>query len=179
MKKNFINVYKLLFCIDQTEADHFKNRNMYYHQEHEKSSKHSTKSGSCCGSFYSKIYIPEKERTILERKCAEITHKIYIKSNLENLMNNLSQSFENIKKGGIKDNLNWNSEAEQYILTEVLREGVHNFFLSNFRKEIQKEEKNFSKQPLLLATPSIWKEKHPEIDLKFLLGDTINDFHKV
>ena len=41
------------------------------------------------------------------------------------LLEKLSNSFENIKSGGIKDNLAWNNDSEYLVLTEVLREGIH------------------------------------------------------
>jgi len=42
---------------------------------------------------------------------------------IQELLTNLSQRFGNIKKGGKKDKIAWNEEAERYILQEVLKEG--------------------------------------------------------
>ena len=40
------------------------------------------------------------------------------------LLKYCSDRFMNIKKGGEKDKLVWDTEAEVYILNEVLREGL-------------------------------------------------------
>ena len=40
------------------------------------------------------------------------------------MLNYLKARFQNIKKSGEKDKLDWNTEAEVYVLNEVMREGV-------------------------------------------------------
>ena len=50
--------------------------------------------------------------------------KFNLKENMPKLLKYCSDRFMNIKKGGEKDKLVWDAEAEIYILNEVLREGL-------------------------------------------------------
>lgn len=64
LRKYFLNVYKMIFALDQKQADNFKARNTYYYEQGKQSKKEEA--GHQCCSFFSKVYIPEKERSGLE-----------------------------------------------------------------------------------------------------------------
>ncbi len=51
-----------------------------------------------------------------------------IMEHLPQLMDFLQIKYNRIKKSGEKDKLQWNSEAQVYVLNEVLREGVQMYF---------------------------------------------------
>lgn len=44
------------------------------------------------------------------------------------LLKYLSEKFVKIRDSGKKDKLDWNAEAEVYVLNEVMREGVQIYF---------------------------------------------------
>jgi hypothetical protein len=52
---------------------------------------------------------------------------------LPDLLDFLSDRFNNIKQQGIKD---WNSEAEEFVLQEVLKAGVNHYYHSKLLKEL-------------------------------------------
>ncbi|KAM3142275.1 hypothetical protein pb186bvf_005684 [Paramecium bursaria] len=182
-RKYFLNAYKMIFMIDQKQADNFKDRNIYYYEQqhqnhnHKHDHNHDQKSG-CCGTFFAKIYIPYKEQTPLEKIVHESFSKFNVKENMPKLLKYCSDRFMNIKKGGEKDKLVWDTEAEVYILNEVLREGLQLYFQKEIKKQMQTEHVIDSKQQLLLATPQTWTSKHPKIPLEFLSGPFIESLMK-
>lgn len=115
LRKHFINIYRYIFAIDPKEADHFKERNTYYYnKKHDKSEKkcdhkhdHSsslnsdnkTTNGSCCTSFFAKIYIPDKDLSHLERSARETLAKHKLPSLLPELLDYIGKKFFKLKEG--------------------------------------------------------------------------------
>ncbi|CAK78632.1 unnamed protein product (macronuclear) [Paramecium tetraurelia] len=176
-RKYFLNAYKLIFSLDQKQADRFKEKNTYYYTQQHKDCHHEHKDDdrNCCGSFFAKVYIPEKERSALEQIVFEQLSKNNIRAKLPQILDYLQQRFNSIKKSGKKDNLQWDVETEVYILNEVLREGLQFYFLKEIRLEMQKEQYIDSKQQMLVATPQTWINKYPKIELNFLSADFMYD----
>ena len=91
------------------------------------------------------------------------------------MLEKLAETFFRIKNQGIKDKLPWDKENEQYVLHEVLREGVQKEFLIEIKKRMLQEQKIDSKQPGLFATPSVWERQHKDIPLDLLKSNTIEN----
>lgn len=51
------------------------------------------------------MYIPESERTPIEKSAYEITNKVYLTTELPQILDTLGKNFKNIKDNGIKDKL--------------------------------------------------------------------------
>jgi len=71
--------------------------------------------------------------------------------------------------------MTWDAQTEQFVIKEVLREGCVVEMIKIVKEKIQEEQSCDSRQPLLLATPNVWKEKYPKLKLDFLEGDVIRD----
>lgn len=194
LKKKFINLYRILYEVDPREADKFQSLNHYYfdqshcktgkctethddhhshqhshHEKHHSEHKHDHNHDEVMTQFF----IPEKELTFTQKLLYDM-HKDYkLQQILPDILDDFAKKFENIKQGGIKDNLAWDDQAEEFVLTKVLAEGLTKALASCLRKEIQRDQHVESKQPLLLATPQSWYEKFPKIKLDFLTPDLI------
>ena len=172
LKDNFVNYYRIIFELDQKAGDHFKSRNIhFYHQKHEHS--HDSSNGNCCSKYYSEICIPQKELTKLELLVQERLSNIKLVYDLPEILDSLANSYFNIQKNGKADSLNWNEEAEKFVLNEVLKEGILRQMVKILKKEMISEQNVDAKQPLLLATPNSWKEKFPKIELNFLSSNSL------
>jgi len=186
LKKNFINLYRILYELDPREADKFQSLNHHYfdksqcksdhcNDEHNHSDKHSHdhqsshKHGQCDHEEVMKqFYIPEKELTFTMKLLYDLYKDYKFQEVLPEILDDFSKRFENVKQGGIRDNLGWDEQAEQFVLSKVLSEGLTKAIANYIRKEIQKDQRVESKQPMLLATPQSWYEKFPKIKLEFL-----------
>jgi len=62
------------------------------------------------------MYIPESERTPIEKSAYEITNKVYLTTELPSILDTLGKNFKNIKDNGIKDKLQWDAEAEDFVM---------------------------------------------------------------
>lgn len=173
LKRNFVNIYRIIYQINQPESDSFKARNTYYHSKRHPTPSSEGDASSCCGSFFSKIYIPQSELSPLERCIADLlsTSEFLIFSKA--LLEKLAETFFRIKNQGLKDKLPWDHDNEQYVLHEVLKEGVQNEIMKEVKCRMLREQKVDSKQPGLVATPSIWEKLHPKIQLDFLHSSRI------
>lgn len=107
----------------------------HQHKNHDHDHDHNNQTG-CCGSFFAKIYIPEKEMNGLETVVAEVLRDI--KDWIPELLDYLQVKFNRIKSSGEKDNLIWNAETEVYVMNEVMREGVLLFMKEKVRKLMQR-----------------------------------------
>ena len=59
--------------------------------------------------------------------------------------------FYNIKEKGKSD---WNQEAEDFVLTEVLKEGVNMYFQMKLIKALKAKSDSYSTDQMLIANPS-------------------------
>ncbi len=188
LKANFINLYRILYELDPKEADQFQALNHHYydkfhckqhgndHHDHEHSHSTQHKSSGHCHDHekvMKEFYIPEKELSFAQKALYEFNKEYKLIEILPSILDDLGKKFENIKQGGIKDNLEWDDKTEEFVLNKVLTEGIIKAFVSLIKKEIQRDQRVESKQPLLLATPQSWYEKFPKIKLDFLDSDTI------
>jgi len=177
LKKNFINLYRILYELDPREADKFQSLNHHYfekshhkagqcHEEHNHAHKHD----HCHDheTVMHQFFIPENELTFTQKLLYDLYKDYKLQEILPDILNDFAKKFDNIKQGGIKDNLGWDEQAEQFVLTKVLSEGLTKAIANHIRKEIQKDQRVESKQPMLLATPQSWYEKFPKIKLDFL-----------
>ena len=144
----FINTYELLYFIDQKQADSFKQRNSYYHEiyksrkkahVHGEGCKHGecgeeevVHGGGCCGpdhlDLLCNIYIPENDQTKLENLIYMQRKPYKLKGVLSGMVNGLGEKFFRIKKSGLGDGEEWTQEIEQYLVKEVLKNGVRQHF---------------------------------------------------
>ena len=189
IRKNFVNLYRILHEVDPRESDKFQSLNHHYfekshnhsqckdkHHEHEHHNHGNKKEHNHDHDLVMKeFYIPEKEMTFTQQILYIMVKDYKFKEILPEIIEDLSKKFENIKLGGIKDKLKWDDEAEKFVLTKVLSEGIHKALVTRLRKEIQRDQHVESKQPLLLATPQSWYEKFPKVKLDFLSPDNIKD----
>lgn len=153
------------------DASNFLKRNSYYQQELSKNG------SSCCNSCDSTgdIYIPEQDMTQKEHILQELTSPWRIEVTLKELMEYLSTRFFNIKKSGIAD---WNEEAEKYVLTEVLKEGVNIFYHKKLVEELKRKSDGYSTDHLLIANPSQFSKMFPEHELELLGENSMNGIVK-
>lgn len=166
----------MLYFLDPPSADAFKARNEYYHNMKHKPSE--SNSSSCCSAAFAKIYIPDSELTIMERRMKEIVSKSGLKVLLPKFLEKISNSFSKIKSSGVKEGLKWDDETEKHVLSDVLKEGLQREIIVEMRKLMQSEQKSDSKQPGLYATPSAFIEKYPKFKLETLKNETIADLMK-
>jgi len=75
----------------------------------------------------------------------------------------LADRFFSIKGKGERSA--WNAEVEQYILKEVMKEGVQFYYEKKLKSHLSLEAKNSATEHLLVANPSQWKKMFEDIDL--------------
>jgi hypothetical protein len=95
----------------------------------------------------------------LEKLVAEVTSRSSLYSILPSYLDQVSTIFENIKAKGRKDGLEMDKDTEKKVLAQVLEEGLTRRLVQEVNKLNRKEEETFSKQPMLLAYPSGYREK--------------------
>lgn len=62
------------------------------------------------------MYIPNSERTPIEKSAYEITNKIYLKTEFPTILDTLGKNFLNIKQKGVVDKLQWDADAEDFVM---------------------------------------------------------------
>jgi len=97
-----------------------------------------------------------------------------MKEYLNDLLNDVGKKFFNIKRSGVKDGMVWSQETEQYLVKEVLKEGVKRYFLTIIQKKLQKSHKSDSTMAGLHATPHSWKQRYPKHELNTLDSNVIS-----
>jgi hypothetical protein len=97
-----------------------------------------------------------------ERILNDLTLPWQIEIDLKDLLDFLCPKFFNIKEKGKKE---WNDEAEGFVLTEVLKEGVNMFYQSKLLRELKDRSRNYSTDHLLVANPSQFQKLFPEFGL--------------
>jgi len=194
IKKDFINLYRILYELDPVEAEKFQNLNHYYfdkahcksekcdkdhHHDHDHSHshKHEEHSGHKHDHDHEAVmkefFIPENELSFTQKLLYDLYKDYKFEQILPEILNELGKKFNNIKQGGIRDKLGWDEKAEEFVLIKVLSEGLTKEIVNRLRKEMQRDQLVESKQPMLLATPQSWYEKFPKIKLDFLTSDII------
>lgn len=171
----FTNIYKILSELDPKEAEIFQTNNHYYHEQ-ENSHDHNHDHKGCSEELLKYMFIPRDKMTFFQKDLDDMLKTYNFKDYIPSFLEDLSKKFFNIKKNGIKDKLDWNDEAEKFVINQVSSQGVNHLLLSELRKKARKDDYIDSKQPLLLATPNSWYEKYPKIKLDFIKSDTIKEF---
>ena len=171
IKEKFFNIYYILYTIDPQESEDFERRNEFYFQklgeknDSKNSNDHDHKHDSgCCDSntTKSKFYIPENQMTFKEKTLFELTKFYKLKKDLPNILKFLSDRFFNIKGKNPSD---WDEKVQNYILKEVMKEGVKHYFLGKLNSLIQHEGKKDSTSHLLVANPQQWYAMFPDSEI--------------
>ena len=155
LRSKFLNLYEILRRVDQKDAVNFVKKNNYYAENQGGSKGGCDDHGHSHAEVY-RVFVPKEELTFKEKALAEITQRWRFEVELPDLLKYLSDRFNNIKQKGIKD---WNKEAEDYVLREVLKEGVTAYFLKKLNDLLKDEGKKSSTEHLLIANPTQWLEK--------------------
>ena len=150
-----IDVHKVIYLIDRSAAQKFKEK---------------THSGDCSHKHHS-IELNENTTTI-EKLVAEVINRSNLYRILPSFLQQTSDVFERIKSKGKEDGLVWDTEAEQKVFEQVLEEAITRRLVQEVNLLNRQEEESFSKQPLLLAYPSGFKEDANR-ELNFLTIDTV------
>lgn len=150
-----IDVHKVIYLIDREAAQKFKEKTH----------------GGGCSHKHNTIELNE-HTTHLEKLVSEVTSRSSLYSILPSYLDQVSQIFENIKLKGKKDHLEMDSETEKKVLGQVLEEGLTRRLVQEVNKLNRKEEETCSKQPLLLAYPSGYKEE-TNAELDYLTINTV------
>ena len=167
IKSNFLNIYEILRKFDPEQAAQFLDRNTFYKNERQKQlgieEKHSNHNHTGCSHAHTgEIFIPKAQMTQKEEILSELTQNWRIQLDIPELFDYLGERFNNIKRQGLKD---WNSEAEAFVLQEVLKTGVNFFYHSKMVKELAKKSTNYSTDHLLIANPSQFEKLFPKHQL--------------
>jgi hypothetical protein len=164
-----IDIYKILYTIDPSAADRFKRQMEAMPHEH------SHDHGTCSHKFHT---IPLRDNmTQLESIAAEVTSRSHLYNILPRYVEQTAATFNNIKSKGIKDGLPFDKDMEKHLLEQVLTESVTRILVSEINTKYRKEEETTSKQPLLLAHPSGYREEtNSELDI--LPGEKIAELMK-
>ena len=152
-----IDVHKVIYLIDREAAQKFKEK---------------THGGGHCGHKHHSIELNEST-THLEKLVAEVTSRSSLYAILPSYLDQVSLIFENIKAKGKKDKLEMDKDTEVKVLEQVLEEGLTRRLVQEVNKLNRKEEETFSKQPMLLAYPSGYREKCNE-ELDYLPMETVS-----
>lgn len=116
------------------------------------------------------MFIPKDLQTAKERFLQEQTAAWRIEADLPHILQFLADRFFSIKSKG--DRSAWNGEVEQYILKEVMKEGVQFYYEKKLKAHLSHEAKSSSTEHLLVANPSQWKFMFGDIEL-----NTFNEAH--
>jgi hypothetical protein len=152
-----IDVHKIIYLIDRSAAQKFKEK---------------THGGSCTHKHHT-IELNE-HTTTLERIVSEVTSRTNLYKILPQFLDQTSEIFEKIKSKGRADGLVLDSETEKKILEQVLEESITRKIVQEINLVNRQEEEVFSKQPLLLAYPSGYREDF-NAELDILTSDTVRD----
>lgn len=152
-----IDVHKVIYLIDRSAAQKFKEK---------------THHGDCSHKHHS-IELNENTTT-LERLVSEVTSRSNLYRILPGFLEQTATVFERIKEKGREDGLVLEGETEKKVLTQVLEEAITRRLVMEVNAVNRKEEESFSKQPLLLAYPSGYKEE-TNAELEFLSQDTVKE----
>ena len=159
LKHNHVDISKVISHFDMGKAQDFKKRNASFH-------KHV--SVSCCtGVHKSKrpisnraVYIPEAERTVLEKTIDSVVgpHSSkpggWLYRSLPKLLDTVDQAFNRIVARGRSEGYECDPATEKEILGRCLMECVNKLAFEEVKHLMMREEQSYSKQPLLVAHPS-------------------------
>lgn len=160
IKNKFLNIFKVLRNFDLDEANNFLKKNAHFYTEYLKKNphQHSKSCGkdhhdhsSCDHGPTGIIFVPKDKRSPKEQIVFELTENWKIETELPKLLEFLSKRFFNIKRRGIKD---WNSQAESFVLQEVMKEGVNQYYHKRVLQELKQKTKGHSTDHMLIANPS-------------------------
>lgn len=176
IKNSFLNIHDIIRRFDLDEAAKFLDKNSHFQKEHDKKHPHSHKHGGkghsgCSHAHTGTIFIPKEHRSQKEQTLYELTQRWKIQLDMPEILEYLSARFNNIKQQGIKD---WNSEAESFVLQEVLKTGVNQFYHTKLVRELAKKTKNFSTEHMLVANPTQFENMFPDFELVSIPREVIS-----
>ena len=176
LKNNFINIYNILSRVNREEAAQFLQKNTYFHEKYEKEHPdHDDDSDSDDDDDHDHgptgiIFIPKENRTTNEQLLYELTEGWKLRIDLPNLLDYLSVKFYNIKEKG-KDE--WNQDAEDYVLRELMKEGVNTYLYQKLVKGLKHKGKNHSTDMVFIANPSQFLEKNNGFEFEVFDSDQV------
>ena len=147
----------MIYLIDRSAAQKFK----------EKSHHHD------CSHKHHSIELNENT-TALEKLVAEATSRSNLYRILPSLIEQTSGIFDRIKQKGKEDKLVWDTETEKKVMDQILEEAITRRLVQEVNLLNRQEEECFSKQPLLLAYPSGYKEDM-NAELNYLTQETVQE----
>lgn len=170
LQHKFLNYFYILYALDPVDAEHFERRNEYYFEKnngrttnYEKDEESGSKQCSSGHSHkHSSFYIPENELTFKEKHLYEMTKSYKLVKDFPNLLKYLSDRFFSIKQKNATNLSEWTEEVEQYILKEVLKEGLKHYYVNKLKRALASEGKKDSTSHLLIANPQQWFNMFPE-----------------
>lgn len=171
LRTKFLNLYEILRRIDQKDAVTFVKKNNYYAEKLQKIDKNCQNHGHSHGEVY-KVLIPKEELTFKEKALAQITQRWKFEVELPQLLEYLSTRFFNIKERGVKD---WNEEAEDFVLREVLKEGITAYYHKKLSEFLKNEGKKSSTEQLLVANPTQWIEKYKQHEFNLISAEKMKE----
>ena len=143
-----IDVHKVLYLLDPNVAQQFK--------------AHSHEHGDECShahheSRYYSVHMRE-DLTPLERALAQVISRSHLYEILPAFAQQTGRMLKNIKQKGIEDHLIFDLETEKQLTKEVITESLQRTLVEEVNKVYRKEDGTESKQPLLLAHPTGYRE---------------------
>ena len=159
--KRYCNFYKALYHFNPTSADEFSKKQEFYFKQRKLPSNHKEIHPNCENVFKMerKFYIPKEKLNNIEKNLFEIYESFFFPSNLNDFLIYFSQKFDKISKSGISQGLTLDKESEKELMHRLLLEGVPFYINRLLINKIKKYEESISEQPMLLANPSMIKEK--------------------
>lgn len=109
--------------------------------------------GSCC-SVSSKIYIPEKDFTSVDRAIHDIlTSKHYFRDNLKSILDNVDKAQTSLLKRSAEKGIELDGAMKKELLSKCLLEAVNRRIFTDVYNALKAKEQSISKQPGLVAHP--------------------------
>lgn len=110
----------------------------------------------------------QKETTLYE-----LTRSWKVEVLLPELLAYVSPKFFNIKNKGSKSD--WNQEAQTFVLTECMKEGVNLFFHKKLLENLKKKSQGHSTEQMLVAHPSNFEKLYPDFRMEYFGEDQMKD----
>lgn len=159
-----IDVYKVLYLLDPPTAQKFKAHSHEVHHDHECSHVHHESTSYA---------VPIRaDMSQLERTLAEMTNRSSLYELLPAFVTNTSRIYENVTRKGQEDGLTLDTDTEKQLTKEVIVESLQRTLVEEVNRRYRREDNTESRQPLLLAHPSGYKET-ANADLNLLESETL------
>ena len=104
-----------------------------------------------------------------------MTQNWQIEVKLKEILDFVVPKFNNIKEKGKSD---WNQEAEDYVLIEVLKEGVNLYFQMRLMKALREKSDSYSTDQMLIANPSQFEKLFPDFNEENFGEKSMKELHE-